>query len=140
MKRISPFKNYFISYEKQLNDNNWIQKVEEIKGIYKICQICRTSNNLQVHHTKYIEGRKAWEYENEDLQLVCEKCHTEIHVSEEIPVYDKDGNLKYHTGFENLMVACCRCDGEGIIPRYYHVENGICFLCRGKKYFRVKIT
>lgn len=28
--------------------------------------------------------------------------------------------------------SCKRCGGVGYIPRFSHVENGICFLCRGR--------
>ena len=29
------------------------------------------------------------------------------------------------------MVSCDRCSGKGIIPVYYHIQNGMCFQCGG---------
>jgi DnaJ-class molecular chaperone len=34
-----------------------------------------------------------------------------------------------------VKVTCDRCNGVGRIPRYNHVEGGICFKCRGSKEF-----
>ena len=30
-------------------------------------------------------------------------------------------------------VTCPRCGGTGYLPQYRHIENGICFKCRGAK-------
>ncbi len=30
-----------------------------------------------------------------------------------------------------MGTICCRCGGEGVIPRFAHVANGICFRCWG---------
>ena len=30
-----------------------------------------------------------------------------------------------------VRVTCDRCNGVGRIPEYKHIENGICFKCRG---------
>ena len=30
-----------------------------------------------------------------------------------------------------VKVTCDRCNGSGKIPKYKHIENGICFKCRG---------
>ncbi len=34
-----------------------------------------------------------------------------------------------------VKVTCDRCNGAGRIPRYNHIECGICFKCRGSKEF-----
>ena len=34
---------------------------------------------LQVHHKKYIPGRKPWEYRQEDLITLCKGCHAREH-------------------------------------------------------------
>lgn len=46
------------------------------------CTICkRTSNEaiLQVHHKKYIKGRKLWEYASKDCITLCRGCHAIEH-------------------------------------------------------------
>ena len=49
-------------------------------------------------------------------------------------------NLKYNRygGYYNLERGriCDRCDGKGRLPENKHVENGICFKCRGKRYLK----
>jgi hypothetical protein len=34
-----------------------------------------------------------------------------------------------------VRIKCDRCKGTGNIPRFNHVEHGICFKCRGTKEF-----
>jgi hypothetical protein len=34
-----------------------------------------------------------------------------------------------------VKIKCDRCNGSGYIPRFNHVEHGICFKCRGNKEF-----
>ena len=34
---------------------------------------------LQVHHKKYIKGRKLWEYAGEDCITLCRGCHAMEH-------------------------------------------------------------
>lgn len=34
---------------------------------------------------------------------------------------------------KNTNIPCDRCEGRGHISRFRHVENGICFKCRGAR-------
>lgn len=44
------------------------------------CDNCGNKHNqLQVHHKQYIKGKNPWEYENEQLQVLCNKCHGDMH-------------------------------------------------------------
>ena len=46
------------------------------------CAHCGSSEDevkLQVHHLHYEEGKKAWEYPDEDLITLCKSCHAEEH-------------------------------------------------------------
>jgi len=43
---------------------------------------------MQIHHKRYIDNRKVWEYCDNDLITLCKKCHTSLHEKIEIPVYD----------------------------------------------------
>jgi len=52
---------------------------------------------LNVHHKKYIEGRKIWEYNDSDLITLCSECHTNEHIENQIPIYDMKGYfVRYH--------------------------------------------
>lgn len=44
------------------------------------CSVCKADDlPLNVHHQRYISGRKPWEYSNDDLVTLCDDCHGEIH-------------------------------------------------------------
>lgn len=85
---------------------------------------------LNVHHKHYIIQHKAWEYEDDDLVTLCNECHTKVHKAIGAPVYsDENGYMK-----EVHLTPCHRCQGTGYFPEYKHVENGICFRCRGARF------
>lgn len=75
-----------ISYQKLLRDPRWIKRRNEILSRDKnTCQMCGAQDRyLHVHHTKYIVGRKPWEYADDDLVTLCELCHERVHSSEPI--------------------------------------------------------
>ena len=39
---------------------------------YQGCQLCKSINNLEIHHKKYTENI-------EDCMLLCQECHKKIH-------------------------------------------------------------
>lgn len=45
-------------------------------------------------------------------------------------VYEMNGRL-----YADCKCACPRCGGQGEIPHFGHVDQGICFKCNGAKYF-----
>lgn len=58
--------------------------------------------------------------EKEQLNLVLrEECNT--------PLVNDISEVKMHFN------QCDRCNGQGHIPKYNHISNGICFKCYGKK-------
>jgi len=67
-------------YYKELKSSKWIKRRNEIlkKDNYK-CVRCGSEKNLQVHHVKYIENRKAWNYPDELLITLCKDCHRITH-------------------------------------------------------------
>lgn len=69
-----------MKYEEQLRSPQWWyvrDRVLERDGWR--CKNCGSGNNLQVHHRYYIHGRKAWEYHDEALVTLCERCHAVTH-------------------------------------------------------------
>lgn len=41
-----------------------------------VCQKCgEDESQLQVHHRRYIFGKKVWEYNKDDLVTLCKECH-----------------------------------------------------------------
>jgi 5-methylcytosine-specific restriction endonuclease McrA len=59
-------------YRELRRDGRWQRKRLEImqRDDFK-CRQCGTTNDLNVHHIRYIEGRLPWEYDNGDLVTLC---------------------------------------------------------------------
>lgn len=96
----------------------------------KTAYLTETPLLLNVHHKHYIIQHKAWEYDDDDLVTLCNECHAKVHQSLGAPVYsDKDGFVK-----EIPLTPCFRCGGTGYFPEYKHIEQGICFRCRGARF------
>ena len=71
---------YFINYKDQLKDKRWKKLANKIrKRDDYTCQLCGSHEHLQVHHKKYIKGRLAWEYDEENLITLCSECHKKLH-------------------------------------------------------------
>ncbi len=49
------------------------------------CQMCFGSEEqLHVHHKRYIKGRRIWEYDNNELVVLCHECHEIVHHEQEV--------------------------------------------------------
>lgn len=72
--------DYKEQYKLQLEHPLWLKKRQIIldRDNHK-CMLCGSSENLQVHHTKYSKGKKAWEYPNSTLVTLCRNCHQKVH-------------------------------------------------------------
>lgn len=95
-----------------------------------------TRGALHVHHRLYRDGADPWEYEDEELRLLCEFCHERIHAVEEqarnlirrIPshVCYEFGSLLdaledcFEVGDHSLKVALARCKNEAIGCYFAH--------------------
>lgn len=75
-----------LTYAEQLKHPNWQRKRLEVLEHYRFtCFGCgSTEKTLHVHHKQYIKGRKAWEYELENFEALCEDCHKETHDHKEL--------------------------------------------------------
>jgi len=69
-----------MKYSEQLNTVMWeLKKLHILKRDYNECRICGFKHNLKVHHIYYEPKKMAWEYDDESLITLCDKCHEEIH-------------------------------------------------------------
>lgn len=89
---------------------------------------------LQVHHNYYLLGKLPWEYEDDALVTLCNWCHTEFHENNYVCVYRNQKEVEHLT-----LTICSRCSGVGSFSKYSHVQNGICFQCRGSGYYYPEI-
>ncbi len=64
-------------YAQLLKHPKWQKKRLEILERDNFqCQLCKDKETtLHVHHLKYIDENKPWEYKNKDLITLCEDCH-----------------------------------------------------------------
>lgn len=66
------------SYSELLKSPHWQRKRLEILQLANFaCEECEeTDKALHVHHKAYKRGVKPWEYEANELQCLCEDCHS----------------------------------------------------------------
>jgi 5-methylcytosine-specific restriction endonuclease McrA len=87
--------------------------------------------DLNIHHKYYISGRKAWEYDNDALVLLCSDCHKKTHQEEVIYVYAPVKHESVKSEIDYAASICNRCGGAGILPEFYYNQKGVCFGCGG---------
>ena len=68
-------------YRDQLRDPRWQKKrLEALEKAYWECENCGDKTTmLHVHHKRYVKGCMAWEYELDQLVVLCEPCHEGEH-------------------------------------------------------------
>jgi hypothetical protein len=73
------------TYWEKLKDPRWQKKrLEALQAAEFTCQVCYDSEStLHVHHKQYFKGREPWEYEVQQLSVLCESCHSAQHEVED---------------------------------------------------------
>ena len=76
-----------MTYAEKLKDPRWnIKRLEVLLKDKYTCRVCYKKNKeLHVHHLIYIEDAEPWDYCNDLLLTVCDKCHKNIHENFDIP-------------------------------------------------------
>ena len=95
-------------YAELLRSPLWQKKRLEImqRDNFTCCKCGCTYKELQVHHIKYIKGRKPWEYDNEDLVTLCSDCHNEEHgVTKKTNPVIGEVYLLHHGDSTNFMIC-----------------------------------
>jgi hypothetical protein len=87
-----------MTYKELLKHPKWRKRREEIleRDNWQ-CTCCHSSEeSLNVHHRRYIPGRKPWEYPDEELATFCEVCHVNHHkVSDAYNNFTLQGKLQF---------------------------------------------
>lgn len=75
-----------LNYYAQLKHPNWQRKrLLMLEAAGWSCTQCESKENtLHVHHKRYVKGRMAWEYEDRELSVLCDQCHTDEHALKDI--------------------------------------------------------
>ncbi len=106
-KAKSPGRDYF----ELLRDPRWQRRrLEIMERDSWTCKYCGDSTkNLQVHHSSYIYGRMPWEYSDESLHTLCDKCHEEetalSRTFKRVMLFLPPGNMERLIGYVMGMVV-----------------------------------
>ena len=82
-----------ITYEQLLTRKEWKEKRAKIMARdNNCCRYCRSRLNLQVHHKYYLqypnhEKVLPWEYKDDALITLCDKCHKRWHEKHTVKTY-----------------------------------------------------
>jgi 5-methylcytosine-specific restriction endonuclease McrA len=72
-----------VDYKQYLQSTAWAHKRQNaLTRAYNRCQVCNSQDRLEVHHRTY--ERLGFE-KNEDLTVLCHKCHTAFHKGGRMP-------------------------------------------------------
>jgi len=122
------FSSYKLFYEK-VNERYVRIVINAINSLLRDGTVrWRYVRGLQLRQLYCQEGVVLWEYPDDAFITLCWVCHAKLHATEEIRHLDKDG------ADIGMLKPCERCHGTGYFPEYDHMEDGICFRCRGAKY------
>lgn len=68
-------------YFELLKKPEWQKKrLERLEIAGWECENCgQKDDQLHVHHRQYFKNRSPWEYENEQLEVLCDECHKSSH-------------------------------------------------------------
>jgi hypothetical protein len=116
------------TYSDLLKHPKWQKKRLEIMQRDNFeCQLCHDKEtSLNVHHKKYINGKKPWEYKNDDLVTLCKHCHEVIELTKKswtkgLFNFEKVKILSLFN--EETKISFYRYDDHDILVAFY--RNGI---------------
>ena len=86
-----------MSYSDQLKTKEWRYfRLYVIIAKGSKCELCDDKNykHFQVHHKRYINGLMAWEYELDDLMVLCGFHHSKVHKPMILEKYNRMKSIK----------------------------------------------
>lgn len=94
------------TYSQLLRDPRWQKLRLEVLSLHKwACDVCgETQSTLHVHHRNYLKGRNPWEYECDQLAVLCEECHSDKHKSDD-PITIASSYAKDFGEFDRVSTA-----------------------------------
>lgn len=105
------------AYLEKLRDPRWQQKrLQALDRARWRCQWCRdTKSNLQVHHGFYDrQTLEPWEYPEESLFVLCDKCHEDAEAVR-LTLYREIGCIhpRHHQAVRDLLKQVQQAVEEG---------------------------
>lgn len=76
------------TYSEKLKDPKWEEFRQRAFDRYgRRCTECGEDSHYgehhHVHHKRYIRDREPWQYDLDDVTVLCKMCHNEIHDAEQ---------------------------------------------------------
>lgn len=71
-----------MNYKDYLKSDYWKKRRLEFKSKTHLrCYLCRSKENLQVHHKRYTRNGKSilFKEKHTDFRLLCKQCHSAVH-------------------------------------------------------------
>jgi hypothetical protein len=102
------------TYLEELRDPRWQQKRLKIfERDHWLCTWCRDSKtNLQVHHKDYIPGIPPYDYPDDMLTTLCEKCHARENDRDKIQKYLYNTLKMKGFAIYDLLALSCKVDTD----------------------------
>ena len=117
-------------YWQKLKDPRWQRKrLEVMERSDFACEICGDKEStLNVHHKEYFKGREPWDYLPEQLAVLCEECHENLHDKTDvlrliISVLPLDGPW-CREEVAMILAGFCKLDYQGFITALDTEDNG----------------
>lgn len=85
-------------------------------------------SEIKVYHKYFQSNKLPWNYPDDALVSLCEKCHCKEHKANNTKLFDEN------MYFLNNLILCQKCNGSGVLHQYAHIDNGDCFNCKGDGY------
>jgi hypothetical protein len=120
------------TYYEKLKDPRW-QKVrlQAMEKANFCCQMCfDDSTSLNVHHKEYFKGHEPWEYNLNQLIVLCEDCHKNHHAYKDMlkkisSYLDYDGPND-RTSIAFMIAGYCNFDYDSLFAET-DCEDCACF-------------
>ena len=101
------------SYAEKLKDPRWQKKRLEIfeRDGWECVRCGDATTELHVHHKRYDKWKNPWDYNNQDLETLCEFCHKNKHE------VDHNGLIEVKFGVSgggNTIILCPFCNNDCI--------------------------
>lgn len=81
LKSLDQVLNRF-TFSEQYKTEEWKAFSRRMRDMQPSCEACRRAPpqvKLNVHHLVYDSERKLWDYERNEVVILCEGCHQSIH-------------------------------------------------------------
>lgn len=112
------------TYWEKLQDPRWQKlRLEAMQAKDFCCELCGDKeNSLNVHHKSYFKNHEPWEYDINQLAVLCQSCHEDVHNQVDL--------LKVISSYSNLDGPKNRTELAVLLYGYleYPIENIINFL------------